>query len=311
MSTTEPRALDAAHRPSSTRSVVPQESLEPTYNSLSADVPTPSIPTKAAFFDLDKTILATSSSMALRAPFISAGLLNHREALIGILVHLPYLLGGADEQRMERMAKALGALTQGWDAALLEETATNALASAIDPVVYTQALEEIRARREAGYAIVIASASVEQLVRPIARMLGADATLASIAEVDEHGCFTGTLQLYNQAEAKAQSCERLAEERGWNMADCAAFSDSISDEPLLRSVGEPHAVNPDRALSKLADEEGWPVLHFTEYAHMRPWWLRPTANGHSVPSIRAALVCALGGIGAAYVISRLIRSRSH
>ncbi|QPK81378.1 HAD-IB family hydrolase [Schaalia sp. ZJ405] len=264
--------------------------------------------TRAAFFDLDKTILATSSSMALRSPCVSAGIISRREALIGVLIHLPYLIGGADEQRMEHMAEALGALTKGMDPHQLEDVATQSLRSSIDPVIYTQALEEIYARRNAGYAIVIASASVEQLVRPIARLLGADFVLASIADIDEDGRFAGTLSLYNQAEEKARSCERLAKRNGWEMSDCAAFSDSVSDVPLLEAVGEPHAVNPDRELRKIADERGWPILRFTDYAHMRPWWLRPTKNGKSIPSIRAAAIGVVGGVALTFALSQVVRS---
>ena len=63
---------------------------------------------RAAFFDLDKTILDTSSNVALSGPFIEAGLMNRRTAVASVLVQLPYLLAGADESRMDRMAQALG-----------------------------------------------------------------------------------------------------------------------------------------------------------------------------------------------------------
>ena len=127
---------------------------------------------RAAFFDLDKTILDTSSNVALSGPFIEAGLMSRRTAITSFLVQLPYLLSGADESRMEQMAQALGRMGRGWNAAFLEATVEDALERTIQPVCYAQALARIEAHKRAGDVVVIASASVEQVVRPIAQMLG-------------------------------------------------------------------------------------------------------------------------------------------
>ena len=152
---------------------------------------------RAAFFDLDKTILDTSSNVALSGPFIEAGLMNRRTALTSVLVQLPYLLAGADESRMEQMAQALGRMGRGWNAAFLEATVEDALERTIQPVCYAQALARIEAHKRAGDVVVIASASVEQVVRPIAQMLGADEVLSSRAAVDSSmlTCFFSSFAL--------------------------------------------------------------------------------------------------------------------
>ena len=90
-------------------------------------------------------------------------------------------------------------------------------------------------------------------MRPIATMLGADEVLASQAAVDDDGCFTGEVTHFNQAQGKADACEQLARTRGWDLSQCSAYSDSVSDAPLLRLVGHPYAVNPDRALREMAE----------------------------------------------------------
>ena len=133
---------------------------------------------RAAFFDLDKTILDTSSNVALSGPFIEAGLMNRRTAIASVFVHLPYLLAGADESRMEQMAEAMGRMGRGWNAAFLEATVEDALERTIQPVCYAQALARIEQHKRAGDVVVIASASVEQVVRPIAQMLGTDVSRA-------------------------------------------------------------------------------------------------------------------------------------
>ena len=128
--------------------------------------------------------------------------MNRRTALTSVLVQLPYLLAGADESRMEQMAQALGRMGRGWNAAFLEATVEDALERTIQPVCYAQALARIEQHKRAGDIVVIASASVEQVVRPIAQMLGADEVLASRAAVDEDGCFTGEITHFNQAQGE-------------------------------------------------------------------------------------------------------------
>ncbi len=220
----------------------------------------------AAFFDLDKTILATSSSLALQGSFLDAGLISRSAAIMSVLVHLPYLLRGADADRMDQMARALGDLAKGIDARLLESIVEESLETAIDPVCYVRALEEIARHRAAGRPVVVASASVIEVVRPIAARLGADAVLASRVATDERGGYTGEILHYNQSEKKAEACARLAAERGWDLAESWAYSDSVSDVPLLSSVGHPVAVNPDRGLRAVAEERGWEIARFDETA---------------------------------------------
>ncbi|MGO3795848.1 MAG: HAD family hydrolase [Pauljensenia sp.] len=225
--------------------------------------------TCAAFLDLDKTVLATASSMALRDPLVRAGLITRRGAAVGILIHLPYLLRGADERLMERMRESLGDLARGWDATVLESTVTDALTGSIDPVCYTEALDLIALHHAAGHAVVIASASVEQMVRPIATMLGADHAIGSVAEVDRDNTFTGRILHFNHGEEKARACARLAQEQGWDLAESFAYSDSVTDLPLLELVGHPVAVNPDRGLREAAQGNDWQVLSFTHTVRVR------------------------------------------
>lgn len=226
-------------------------------------------PRCAAFFDLDKTVLATSSSMALRDPLRRAGLITRRGAAIGVLIHLPYLLRGADEHLMERMRDSLGVLARGWDAALLESTVADALSGSIDPVCHTEALDLIALHRAAGHDVVIASASVEQMVRPIAAMLGADHAIGSVAETGEDNAFTGRITHFNHGQDKALACAQLAHEQGWDLAHCFAYSDSVTDLPLLEIVGHPVAVNPDRGLREAARERDWQVLTFSHTVRVR------------------------------------------
>ncbi|WP_315270077.1 HAD family hydrolase [uncultured Actinomyces sp.] len=251
---------------------------------------------RAAFFDLDKTILDTSSNVALSGPFIEAGLMTRRTAIASVLVQLPYLLAGADESRMEQMAEAMGRMGRGWNAAFLEATVEDALERTIEPVCYAQALQRIAYHKSIGDVVVIASASVEQVVRPIATMRGAAEALASQASVDDAGCFRGAVTHSTPAPGKADACEQLARTRGWDLSQCSAYSDSVSDAPLLRLVGHPYAVNPDRALREMAEREGWPTLTFSSTVRVLPRRV-PTPAKVAVPFVVGVAVgaaaCAL------------------
>ena len=122
----------------------------------------------AAFFDLDKTILATASAMALSTPLVHAGVMSRWDSLRATIVQLPYLFTGADDDRMRSMMHALGELTRGWDPQYVEKIVNSVTSSSIAPLCYRQALALIDHHRLLGHHVVIASASPMEIVRPIA-----------------------------------------------------------------------------------------------------------------------------------------------
>ena len=83
------------------------------------------------------------------------------------------------------------------------------------------------------------------------------------------GRYTGQMDFYAYGEAKAARVRELAAERGYRLQDCYAYSDSATDLPLLKTVGHPHAVNPDRTLRRIARQLGWPVLEFRRLSAAR------------------------------------------
>lgn len=263
---------------------------------------TPFDPRPAAFFDLDKTILATSSALALRHPLREAGLVSRRTMVLGLLIHLPYMLRGADTETMDRMAEALGALARGWDPEHLERTVRDALGTSIDPVCFTEALDLMAWHRAAGHAVVVASASLVEMVRPIAKLLGADAALGSLAEVDGDGRMTGRLVSYDQGAEKARACVALAGERGWDLAASWAYSDSVSDLPMLEAVGHPVAVNPDHALLAVARGRHWQVSRFTRTVRVRP------TRERVLPVIGVGAAGVVAGVAAWGVARQLLRA---
>lgn len=215
----------------------------------------------AAFFDLDKTIISRSSTLAFAPSFYRYGLISRAQAVRGAIAQLAFRIGGADHQQMERIKEQLTDLCRGWSADRVAEIVTAHLAETIMPIVYTEARSLLHAHREAGRDVIIVSTAGQEMVGPIGTMLGASGIIATRLRVAD-GRYTGELDFYAYGAAKASRMRELAAERGYDLADCFAYSDSATDLPMLEAVGHPHAVNPDRELRKLARERGWPVLAF-------------------------------------------------
>ncbi len=248
----------------------------------------------AAFFDLDKTIIAKSSTLAFSKPFQAGGLLSRKALLRSAYTQFVYVLGGADHDRMEEMRKMLSALVTGWDVTAVREIVADTLHNIIDPLVYDEAVQLIEEHRAAGRDIVIVSASGTEVVDPIGELLGADHVIATRMEVAD-GRYTGAIAYYAYAEGKAEAIRELAEQRGYDLAECYAYSDSMTDVAMLETVGHPSAVNPDKELRRIAKERDWPVLVFTKPVALRSRVPMPPA-GPSLAALAVGGMVAVGGV---------------
>jgi HAD superfamily hydrolase (TIGR01490 family) len=222
----------------------------------------------AAFFDLDKTIIATSSTLAMGRSFYAAGMIGKRAVLKGAYARVIYHLGEVDAEKMDRMRDDLAGAVVGWEAEKVHEVIAADLLTLIDPLIYDEAAALIEAHHAAGRSVVIVSSSGEEVVGPIGELLGADEVVASRMVVED-GRYTGDIAFYAFGPYKAQAMREMAAERGWNLADCYAYTDSATDIPMLEAVGHPHAVNPDRSLRKAAAEHGWTILTFRHPVPLR------------------------------------------
>lgn len=243
----------------------------------------------AAIFDLDKTIIATSSATAFSRPLQAGGLLTRRAMLRAAYAKAAFELGSADAVATERLRAALSEMVRGWPVAEVTEIVAQTLAEAIAPSVYAEAVALIDDHHARGHEVVIASASGTDVVRPIADLLGVDRVIATRMAVRD-GRYTGELEFYAFGQGKADAVRALAAERGWDLAASHAYTDSITDLPLLEAVGHPAVVNPDRALRAIATERGWQVLTFA-----RPMALRvPLPPARHTLAAAGALAVAAG-----------------
>lgn len=217
----------------------------------------------AAFFDLDKTTIADAALFAFGSTLRDAGLLNTGLVLRAVWGRLVFKYLGADHDRMEDMRNNALKLCTGWDKRHMSEIVTEALEDVIDPIVYREAVDEIAAHKAAGHKVFMVSASPEEIVVPLSKHLGADGAVATIAATDRNGKYTGDVEFYSYGPYKVDAMEALALEHDLDLDECYAYTDSITDVPMLEAVGHPIVVNPDRGLARIAAEREWEVRSFS------------------------------------------------
>ncbi|MFI7586315.1 HAD family hydrolase [Spongisporangium articulatum] len=250
----------------------------------------------AAFFDLDKTVIARSSTTAFTRPFHAEGLISRSAMLRSAYAHVFFQLNGADHDQMERLREYLSKLTTGWKAEQVRQIVVDTLTELIQPLVYEEATALIAEHHRAGRDVVLVSASGAELVEPIGAMLGVDVVVATRMGMDDEGRYSGHIEFYAYGKNKATAIRELAEQAGYDLESSYAYSDSATDLPMLETVGHPHAVNPDRALRREAVRRGWAVLDFTKPVALasRPRLPNPGKAGGVAVAIGAGAAATAG-----------------
>lgn len=248
---------------------------------------------EAAFFDLDKTVIARPSMVAFGGHLRRDGLVSRRLLLRALWAQVIYLTLGADEKRLAKVRDAALLVSKGWEQRRISALVRETLVEVVDPIVYDEALDLMRMHRDAGRKVFIVSASPEEIVAPLAQYLGADESIATRAVLDDEGRYTGAVELYCYGPEKARILEEVAVRDGIDLSRSYAYSDSATDVPMLGVVGHAVAVNPDRELTRMARTSGWEIVYFTHRVPLRERVAFPTATTVGVSS--ALLAGAIAG----------------
>lgn len=221
----------------------------------------------AAFFDLDRTLIAGSSAFVFARAARDAGHIRLRDFAGDAWKALAFrLFGSSDETAVgtrERILAAVGGVRQD-ELVALNEVVLPELLGLIRP----EARPLIEQHTAAGRETWIVSASPIEIVEPLAHALGMTGGIGTRGEV-ESGVYTGRLEgPFCYGEGKAEAIRILATERGIDLANSWSYSDSMSDVPMMEAVGHAVAVNPDSELTALSRTRGWPVVIFAQRSKM-------------------------------------------
>jgi HAD superfamily hydrolase (TIGR01490 family) len=245
----------------------------------------------AAFFDLDKTLMAGSSGMQFARIAAKQGIVGKRQLVSWGFEHLRYRLRGTTDERTAEVLKVARELIAGVPAKTIDRMGPEVMA-AILPRVYPQMLEEVYAHQDAGRPVFIVSAAGNGVVEQLAGVLGMDGGIGSRYEVDGEGNFSGRLDgPFVYGDGKVEAMREFAAAHGIDLAASYAYSDSLSDLPMLRAVGNPVAVNPDPPLAEIARAEGWQTLRFERL-------------GRRLVALAVTLLATVAGFGASRVAAR-------
>jgi putative phosphoserine phosphatase / 1-acylglycerol-3-phosphate O-acyltransferase len=217
------------------------------------------IPQSAAFFDLDRTLLAGGSAPVFAKAMETLGVAAPRIPGQGLALKL-YDLFGESKVAMELAKSSAGRATglRRADVSAAAAGAVEELLAKVQPYVRNVLAEH----RASGDLLVLATTSPYDLVAPFAKALGFDAVVATKYQ-EKGGAYTGEVDGgFVWGEGKLSAVQAWAEANNVSLGDSAAYSDSYFDSPLLQAVGRPNAINPDARLLAAAILKGWPVRWF-------------------------------------------------
>jgi HAD superfamily hydrolase (TIGR01490 family) len=249
---------------------------------------------RAAFFDLDKTVIAKSSIVALGPELHAHGLLRRRTLIRAGVSQLWFQRFGADEERLEKVRASVLKVTQGWDRDEVRALVKETISEVIEPLLYAEALELVDHHLAQGEEVYLVSSAPAEIVEPFAELLGITGAISSRATIDHQGKFTGEMEFFAQGANKAVAISELALERDIDLSESSAYSDSETDVAMLEVVGHPYAVNPDRVLARIAHERQWPILTFSQ-----PVTALSRTRSHTpfvVSAVLVGIAATLGGV---------------
>jgi HAD superfamily hydrolase (TIGR01490 family) len=244
----------------------------------------------AAFFDLDRTLMAGSSGLHWARAAYRAGLVSRRQMAGDAWANIKFRLRGSTDEETEAVKDRLGEFLEGRRVRDLERLGHQVLAGVL-PRLYERMLQTAYDHQDEGRPVYICTAATQDMAEVLAEVLGFDGAAGTKLEKRD-GFYTGRYEgPFCYGEGKPRRMREIAERDGLDLAASWAYSDSASDLPMLRAVGHPVVVNPDAELMQVARDEGWDVMRFETL-------------GRRLKMTAAVLAAAAAGGGAATVKGR-------
>ena len=217
----------------------------------------------AAFFDLDRTLIRRSSALALAGTFQERGLIGRKQLAKAAAWQMLFAARGASAETVRKAAEDGLMVLKDLEVEEMRALVGDALETVLKPLVYREPLELVQKHRRNGERVYVVSATLQEIIEPLAEELGFDGAVGSLCEIVD-GRYTGRSLRACHGEGKADAVRELAAAEGIDLERSTAYSDSHTDLPFLEAVGRPVAVNADRELRRIAAARGWPMLTFSD-----------------------------------------------
>jgi HAD superfamily hydrolase (TIGR01490 family) len=212
----------------------------------------------AAFFDLDRTLLDCNSGRLWLQKEWREGKISVGGALWASWWLGRYSLGV--DRGLERVFETAVQSLRGEGEAEFDRRVRQWFASEVCHRLRPGGLSCLERHRAAGDRLVLATTTSSYAGRAACESFGLDALVCTTFEVDDEGFFTGRIRASALGDEKAIRAQEWADRNEVDLAKCTFYTDSRSDVALMERVGRPVAVNPDRALARLARARGWEIV---------------------------------------------------
>lgn len=216
----------------------------------------------AAFFDLDRTLMAGASAYHFGRASYKAGTLSRKQLMRDAVTQVQFRLKGSTDEAVNMLMERLLDGLRGTPEVATARLMPDALAGIL-PRIYPQMIEVVRWHQTEGRPAYIATAAGQEMATILATALVMEGAIGTRFEVDADGIFTGRLDgPFAYGKGKAQAVTEFAAAEGIDLSASWAYSDSVSDLPLLELVGHPVVVNPDEDLTTIARDREWELMRF-------------------------------------------------
>jgi HAD superfamily hydrolase (TIGR01490 family) len=220
-------------------------------------------PTRAAFFDVDNTLVRGSTLYFLGRGMYQRGYFTKADISRFVVANLRFRMTGMEKQDViERFQKAATDFVGGHKVSDILALGEEIYDEYVSPKLWERTCEIAREHLARGESVWLVTAAPQDMAEIIANRLGFTGAVGSKV-IKQDGIYTGELdgKLLHGSE-KAEAIRALAQEHGYLLEECYSYSDSHNDLPLLTAVGYPSAINPDAILRIKALAEGWPIHDF-------------------------------------------------
>jgi HAD superfamily hydrolase (TIGR01490 family) len=250
----------------------------------------------AAFFDLDRTLMAGSSAYHFGRAMYKAGGISRRQIARDAADQVRFRLRGSTDAGVNVLLDRVMASIKGTRVSDLARMTADTLAGIL-PRIYPQMMSVVREHQDAGRRAYIVTAASNEIAQELARVLAMDGAIGTRSEILDD-VYTGELDgPFVYGEGKAKALREFAAAQNISLDASWGYSDSVSDLPMLEALGHPVAVNPDAELLEIARREGWDVLRFEKL-------------GQRLRVAGAVLIAgAVGGSGSWLAVRRRSRPR--